>query len=706
MLSGGNPGAKSMIDKNYLNSLIRTCGLGQWLVVGDNIVPLRAALLARGVDVHVGSLQSEIFASGWRPGTIFCAGQLDAQASEVLGEQLKWFYSTAQRSVVLQVTVVEVDGQLRDRGWWERMSFNAGFRIHPRSYHMTSYQAREHEGALIVVALEKVPEVAVAAYPMSVLIANRLLHMDMMRETGRRGDAHCIRYHIAAEYIRPGDSVLDVACGLGYGSHILYQNSQAKSVLGVDLSEFGVDYAIANFGLDDVVQFKVGDAQNLSFLPDNSIDFIAGFETVEHVPFPAKYLFELKRVLRPAGRLMICAPNDWTDETGQDPNPHHLHVYTWERLVKECGEQFLLEKGFVQVAGGAMKCHHSPRKWKEVQLKPTLDEESEWAVVLCMKDPLEGKGVPYIESSWQIPDSPDFNVSAFGRDYGYPWLVKGMIAMGMRSHSDSTLQAMRERVLKTLPCDSVDFGAALCGSVYDKLVSTNLSDNEYISLVSSIKDYSAIKNPSPHQLRWQVSLLFAGGELAKSRGNHTEANALYAACAEKDVMPYSSLLGNKTLDALYCLSMIALERNDCATARGYLVRSGEEAKRLISGSWLNISGETESPLPFGFAEVAQLFDKASRAAYMLASLDSYARRPGVFVSEAKGFFERQLHYKDEELFVLRKRVQELAEEVVRQDAHAQGLARELAEKNNFHLSSVILRTKILLKRFLVRVLGR
>lgn len=707
MLLSGNQEAKILIDKNYLNRLVRTCGLGRWLCFGDNAASMCVALLSKGLDVRVGSIECiQVGEDDWRPGTVFCSGQFDTLACDKISGQLKRFYSVAQNSVILQVTVSEVEGQLRDRGWWEKTCFEMGFRVHPRSYHMVPYEAREVEGSLITVVLEKVAESALADYPMSVLSANRILHMDMMRETGRRGDAHCIRYHMAAEYIRPGDTVLDVACGLGYGSHILYQNSQAKSVLGVDLSEFGIDYAKANYGLDDVVQYKVGDAQNLSFLPDNSIDFIAGFETVEHVPFPAKYLSELKRVLRPAGRLMICAPNDWTDETGQDPNPHHLHVYTWERLVKECGEKFLLEKGFVQVAGGAMKCHHSPRKWKDVQLKATLDEESEWAVLLCMKDPLEGKGVPYIESAWHIPDSSDFNVSAFGRDYEYPWLVKGMVAMGMRSHSDSNLHAMRESVLKTFPCDSVDFGAALCGCVYDKLTRDALSDSEYISLISSVKSYSSIINPSPHQLRWQVSLLFAGGELTRKRGNNSEAEALYLACAEIDVLPYSPLLGNKTLDALYWLSMIALERNDCTTARRYLVRSCEEVKRLTSGAWLNISGEMEYPLPFGFAELAQLFDKASRAAYMLTSLDSYVRRPGVFAAEAGGFFERQLLRKDEELFMLTKRVQELADEVVRQDAHAQHLALQLAEVNSSHQSSFVLQMKTQLRRVLKKVVTR
>lgn len=692
-----------ILDRSYLSSLIRTCGLGRWLYVGDYPDPMRAALTDRGIDVHFGSIQvgPPTSSDGWRPETIYCSSQLEAQTGETLIEHLRWLYRTAQRNVVLELKITEVGGEERNRGWWERTCFDIGFRVHPRSYHLVPYVMREHEGRVITVALEKVPEAAMAAYPMSVLAANRLLHMDMLRETGRRGDARCVRYHMAAEYIRPGDTVLDVACGLGYGSYILYQNSLAKSVLGVDSSEFSIDYAKTNYGVGGgMVQYKAGDAQDLSFLPDNSIDFITAFETVEHIPFPEKYLAELKRVLRPAGRLMICAPNDWTDETGKDPNPHHLHVYTWERLLNECRELFLVEKGFAQVAGGAMKCHHSPRKWKEVPLKPTLSEESEWAVLLCMKDPIEGKCVSYTESVWRIPDLPEFNVSAFARDYENPWLVKGMVAIGMRSHSEANLHSMRERVLKTSAQNSADFGAALCGLVYEKLGSGNVSDDDYLSIISLTREYSGIKNPSPHQLRWQVSLLYAAGELARCVGRAADAEAFYRACSEIDVLPYSPLLGNKTLDALYWLALIALGRGDSASAKDYLLRSTREVRRLTTGTWLNISGDEEYPLPFGFAEMSQLFDKGSRAAYMLAALDGCDTRPGVFASEAKGFFERQLNSKDEELFALRKRVRELADEVVRLDGHARGLARELADKNTN--SHVMQHWAFQIRRFLKR----
>ena len=627
---------------------------------------------------------------------------------------LREIYRVSSRYVFLQIaTTQDRDGHwhltINDRSWWETRCFEAGFRKHALYYRANPYEALNRDDWQILILLEKVPTDALREYDLSNLEEERLLHMDMLRETGRRSDAHCIRYHKAAEYIRPGDAVLDVASGLGYGSHILYSNSQARSVLGVDLSEFGVAYASSHYSLTGVVEFRTGDAQLLTFIPDHSIDFITAFETIEHVPDPITYLKELKRVLKPAGRVMVCAPNNWTDETGKDPNPHHLHVYTWERLIAECGEHFLLEQGFLQTAGGAMKFHHSPRSWIEVPVDVAPHQNAEWILLLCMADPLAGMTVPYTETAWNIPTSTEFHVTAFSRDYENPWLVKGMVAIGMRIRSGRLLDTMQRAVLASMTRDSVDYGAALCGQTYVWLQRPYVPADTHEWLLNEIRSYAAIPDPSPHQLRWQVSLLFAGGELLRKRGFLDQAQDLFSMCATRDVTPYSPLLGNKVLDALHWLAVTALSRHDEATARSCLLKCVSEAERFATSSWLNVRGKKDAPLPFGLAEMAQLLDKASRAAYMLSVLDSSSVRGGILQQESLGFFERQIAEKNHRIAELEKSIdslstelterericqslagqvakqdehaQELALEVARQDAHAQELALEVARQD-------------------------
>ncbi|MFM5574933.1 methyltransferase domain-containing protein [Aeromonas veronii] len=742
-----NERSSNLVDISEL--IASSCGFGKVLDVGSGEGYLVCELLKRGIDAYgfdVSDIVIERANTRWPErfyqGSILSMPFSDDSfdyivstdcmehlAKDDVPKALQELYRVSSRYVFLQIATTEDrDGHwhltVENRTWWESCCFENGFRKHPLYYHVNNYESLNNDGWQIFILLEKVNKNALDKYDLKVLPEERLLHTDMLRETGRRSDAHCIRYHKAAELIRPEDTVLDVACGLGYGSHILYQNSRAKKVVGVDLSDFGISYARAHYGMTGEVEFYVGDAQRLDEIPDNSIDFITAFETIEHVPEPELYLNALKRVLKPSGRIMLCAPNNWADETGKDPNPHHLHVYTWPRLVGECSKYFMLEKGYTQVAGGAMKCHHSPRKWTEIDPNKELDSEAEWILLLVMKNPAEGINVPYYETCWKIPESDEFNVSAFSRDYNNPWLVKGMIAIGMRNTSYKCLSSMQQNVLNHFSMSSVDYGAALCGYIYNVMSYDCISEQDYNDLVSKVIDYKRIDEPSPHQQRWIVSLLYAGGELARKRGDISKAKQLYTSCSEYDVLKYSPLLGAKIIDSLYWLAIIYLNEKSPNKAKSYLLKSIQEVRRISTASWLNVIGDIDSPLPFGFPEMAQLFDKASRCVYLLTAINNASTtKQGLIYQESKGFFERQLYdlkrhieNKDienaqlketnnnldkniellkisifsqnsrvEELGMeikrLNERSQSLAKEIIDMDAHAQALAREVAEKD-------------------------
>ena len=700
--------------------LAETCGYGSAIDIGCGEGFLVGELLTLGIDAFgldasavvveransrlpgrffVGSVLSMPFTDGSFD-IVVSTDCMEHLASADVPVALREMHRISSRYVFLQIaTTHDRDGHwhltVENRAWWEARCFEAGFRKHSLYYRANPYESLNTDGWQILILLEKIPVEALLNYDLSVLFEERLLHTDMLREVGRRSDAHCIRYHKAAEFIRPGDRVLDVACGLGYGSHIMYAASQARSVMGVDLSDFGIAYANAHYSRAGAVDFRVGDAQALNFVPDHSIDFIAAFETIEHVPDPIAYLSELMRVLKPAGRVMVCAPNNWVDETGKDPNPHHLHVYTWDRLVAECGDFFLLEQGFLQTAGGAMKCHHANRKWVAVPVDRSPTEDSEWVVLLGMADPVSGKDVPYEETAWKLPVSSDFHVSAFARDYLNPWLVKGMVAIGMRARSAPLLSVMQTRVLTSEPTESVDYGAALCGRAYACLTATEISDQTLNEIETGIWRYSSISNPSPHQVRWQVSLLFAGGEIARRQGRTNDAMSYYSECASRDVAAYSPLLGNKIMDALYWLAVFALCRHEKDIARNYLLQSVAKSQQLVSGSWVNVIGDPDAPMPFGPAELAQILDKSSRAAYMLSALNISENRAAILFQESKGFYERQLDDRDIRLADIEKEIndlsnvvaekeqtcQRLANEVINQDAHAQALAREVINQD-------------------------
>jgi ubiquinone/menaquinone biosynthesis C-methylase UbiE len=113
---------------------------------------------------------------------------------------------------------------------------------------------------------------------------------------------HVYRYAFASRFVRR-KRVLDIACGEGYGAAAL-QKAGAAQVIGVDVSESTCSHARNKYSLD----VRPGTAERIP-LPDNSVDVVVSFETIEHVPNPDRFLDECVRVLVPGGRLVISTPN-------------------------------------------------------------------------------------------------------------------------------------------------------------------------------------------------------------------------------------------------------------------------------------------------------------------------------------------------------------------------------------------------------------
>jgi ubiquinone/menaquinone biosynthesis C-methylase UbiE len=269
------------------------------------------------------------------------------------------------------------------RDWWEAQLFAAGFRTHPLFQTVVPFECLEDEPATLTLAFEKIPDSARAAYPLASLKAERDLHMDMLRESGRRAEAHVARYILAREYVRSGMTVLDAACGLGYGAAILGYNAPAVRVLGIDESDFAVQYARTNFAsIQSNLEFLQDDVHQLKPIPSRSVDLVVSFETIEHLKHPQNFLAEVQRVLTPGGKIVCSVPNRWVDETGRDPNPWHVDVYDFPKLAELCGRSFDLERAYLQTAGGGMKLPSARRSLRRVNLPVThLAEEAEWWIL-------------------------------------------------------------------------------------------------------------------------------------------------------------------------------------------------------------------------------------------------------------------------------------------------------------------------------------
>ena len=137
-------------------------------------------------------------------------------------------------------------------------------------------------------------------------------------------ELHLERYRFAAQHCAPG-RVLDIACGVGYGSRLLADLREDISVLGVDLSADAVRYASEHYG-DDRVSFRQADA--MTFRSDQRFDAIVSLETIEHLPDPRGFVDNTLAMLRPGGTFVASVPTT----PSVDANPHHLHDFTRRKL--------------------------------------------------------------------------------------------------------------------------------------------------------------------------------------------------------------------------------------------------------------------------------------------------------------------------------------------------------------------------------------
>ena len=636
------------IDNSVINRFVLCLGLSSVLCVGDEPEAMLAALLLRGVDARdslpdaselaecliappekgnadLQPVKLAFLSDGWQPETVLCSGQIDALPCKAVQMKLKQFHFLSRKNVVLFVTSSDVDGELRNRAWWEAKCFEAGFRKHPAYYRLNDYESLNKDNWQICIPLEKIPSAALVDYPLASLNEERGLHMDMTRDSGERSDAHIIRYQWACNYIKPGDRVLDAACGLGYGGHVVRHLTAAAKVIGIDGSDFAIDYATKAFPCaEERAEYRVGKLPaDLSEFPDGSFEVIISFETLEHVEQPQQLLQEFYRLLTPSGRVVVSVPNDWSDETGEDPNPFHLHVYDWNRLKSELAVHFILENAFAQTAsqckiaekGGVWE--RRPRSLKQVTLSEHPPEDCEWWLMTAMKSPLEYTS-PYEErvfANIATSGHPSIRYSEF---FINPWLMNAMVNLGCRLKNDKALEDVALSAMSISPKSTNDYAAALCVMAYrilDRCFQDSAAAEEIISKIDAV---TANPPSGPMGFRWKVSLLFIKAKLLQTLGDLGQAKMTFVECASHDVRCFGIHLATKTTEAWFMAGRLAHAMGDTDEARSCWERGVESGAVLLSVSIDDILVNRSFPNRFnhgdGVREYTLSWDNIARCA--------------------------------------------------------------------------------------------
>lgn len=166
---------------------------------------------------------------------------------------------------------------------------------------------------------------------------------------------HLARYAFACRLARR-KRVLDIACGMGYGSAALA--AVADHVVGVDLSPDAVAAAHAAYPAENL-RFLAAPAQAIP-LEDASFDLIVAFEVIEHLADWPALLAEARRLLAPGGQFIVSTPNkDFYAESRRldGPNPYHVHEFDYDEFRQALSQVFPSVSLFVQNHVGAISFH-------------------------------------------------------------------------------------------------------------------------------------------------------------------------------------------------------------------------------------------------------------------------------------------------------------------------------------------------------------
>jgi len=133
-----------------------------------------------------------------------------------------------------------------------------------------------------------------------------------------------------------GLSVIDMACGEGYGSDVLARS--ARCVVGVDANPEAHEHARCRYGRENL-RFARGLVETFT-APADAVVFL---QTIEHVHDPGAVLEHFRALVGEGGVVYLTTPNVLTLAPAgaeRSDNPWHIKEYRAEELHELCRAQF------------------------------------------------------------------------------------------------------------------------------------------------------------------------------------------------------------------------------------------------------------------------------------------------------------------------------------------------------------------------------
>jgi len=275
-----------------------------------------------------------------------------------------------------------------------------------------------------------------------------------MEFTGERFTPDCVREiwyehwhrYVFAQHFVENKTVLDLACGEGYGSFLLSQ--KAKHVIGMDVSKQSVEHAQENY-VRPHLEYRVGNAAQIE-LADGAVDAVVSFETIEHLSQQREMIAEFHRVLSPEGVLIISSPDKktYSDDRNYHNEFHVKELYReeFESLLSDyfpqfelAGQKLMFQSCIWDLAGEVDRVSIDLFNQHKQQLQPLKQAwQPLYLIALCQKSP----GPSLLNrKSWLFSDTEE---SVY--EHYYHEIRKNMSAGKIIQERDQMIAALKQKI--------------------------------------------------------------------------------------------------------------------------------------------------------------------------------------------------------------------------------------------------------------------
>ena len=178
---------------------------------------------------------------------------------------------------------------------------------------------------------------------------------------------------IASLALRPGSTVLDVACGSG-GPDLYLAGTTGAHVVGIDINPHAIETAnerARREGLASTARFEHADAGRPLPFEEATFDAVVCIDAINHLADRAAVLREWHRVLKPGGHLLFTDPIVVTGLLSSEEIALRASIGFFVFALRDENERLVREAGFdlVRCEDSTENVARVARRWRDARAR-------------------------------------------------------------------------------------------------------------------------------------------------------------------------------------------------------------------------------------------------------------------------------------------------------------------------------------------------